>query len=219
MKRMSTSQEPSSPSPSSDKQTMKTRVTLLDKLQSGEQGPDHDAAWQRFHDLYVPLIRYWLGKWNIPRKDLDDLCQEVMIILVRRLPEWTYDPAKGRFRGYVKTIVSRKAMRYFEQQKNKPGGIGGTDHQDILASEQDHKTQDLDEVYERAWQRRAFELACEHVQLEVGDKQWFVFEQAILCQRPAEEVAKEASMKRGNVYVICTRIRTKLREYVSTLDE
>jgi DNA-directed RNA polymerase specialized sigma24 family protein len=53
----------------------------LDRVKSEAQSP----AWQRLVEIYEPLIRGWLRRHNLADSDADDLVQEVMTIVVRRL--------------------------------------------------------------------------------------------------------------------------------------
>jgi len=59
-----------------------TSFSLLDRLR---EQPD-DESWQRLVDLYTPLIHGWLRRHAPPVSDRDDLVQEVMSVVVRRLP-------------------------------------------------------------------------------------------------------------------------------------
>ena len=77
-----------------------TSVSLLRRLRE----PDHDAAWQRFVDLYAPLIFHWAKNRGLNPTDAADLVQEVLVTLVAKLPEFEYDPTK-RFRGWLRTVT------------------------------------------------------------------------------------------------------------------
>jgi RNA polymerase sigma-70 factor (ECF subfamily) len=61
-----------------------TSVSLLRRLQSD----DCELAWERFVGLYAPLIYRWGRDHGLESADAADLVQEVLSILVSKLPEF-----------------------------------------------------------------------------------------------------------------------------------
>jgi RNA polymerase sigma-70 factor (ECF subfamily) len=74
-----------------------TPVSLLRCLQGGQAGPE---AWRLLVDCYGPPLVAWSLRRGLQPADADDVAQEVLIKLFRRLPEFKYDPAIG-FRPYL----------------------------------------------------------------------------------------------------------------------
>jgi RNA polymerase sigma-70 factor (ECF subfamily) len=82
---------------------METSASLLDRLRVQ---PDADA-WRRLVDLYTPLIRTWLRRHGLPPQDAADLVQEVLTVVVRRLPDFQRQERTGSFRRhYQKNTLS-----------------------------------------------------------------------------------------------------------------
>ena len=92
-----------------------TSVSLLRRLRE----PGHDAAWQRFVDLYAPLIFHWAKNRGLNPADAADLVQEVLVTLVAKLPEFEYDPTK-RFRGWLRTVTLNKANDFHRRNSVRP---------------------------------------------------------------------------------------------------
>src|SRR5207248_2374355 len=67
-----------------------TPVSLLERLRR----PGEEAAWMRFVELYTPLLYYWGRRAGLQEPDAADLVQDVLTLLVRKLPEFTYDRHK-----------------------------------------------------------------------------------------------------------------------------
>ena len=76
-----------------------TSISLLERLRKTNQ----DAAWQRFVDLYAPLIYHWARHQGLNATDAADLVQDVLAMLIAKLPEFNYDPTQ-RFRGWLRTV-------------------------------------------------------------------------------------------------------------------
>src|SRR5271157_3201139 len=97
---------------SSSFDTSRTHPSLLIRVR------DHadQQAWEEFHERYAPMIRGWCRHW-FPR-ELDDMVQEVLIRLVSSLKNFEYEPGRGRFRGYLKTVTHR----LMADLKKRPAG-------------------------------------------------------------------------------------------------
>src|SRR5262245_41800561 len=68
-----------------------TSASLLQRLRTPGSGP----AWDEFVELYSPLLFQWARRAGLKGEDAADLVQEVFVLLVRKLPEFEYDPSKG----------------------------------------------------------------------------------------------------------------------------
>ena len=93
-----------------------TSATLLRTLREARSGVD-DVAWARFVDMYGPVIHHLVRLLSpgISDADTDDAVQDVFVKLVYILRSGAYDPAKGKFRTYLSTLVRRLLIdRYRE---------------------------------------------------------------------------------------------------------
>ena len=88
----------------------KTSHTLLGRVRD----PADQQAWEEFYARYSPMISGWCHRW-FPR-EIEDMVQEVMTLLARRLRDFVYDPAKT-FRGYLKTVTHRLMADLKERQR------------------------------------------------------------------------------------------------------
>src|SRR5690349_14890833 len=80
-----------------------TPASLLQRLRL----PGEQAAWERFVQLYTPLLCHWAHRLGLRDSDADDLVQDVFIVLVDKLPQFRYDP-QCRFRGWLWTIIANQ---------------------------------------------------------------------------------------------------------------
>src|SRR6476619_4136163 len=81
-----------------------TSFSLLQRLR---EPAERQASWQRFVQLYTPLLFHWARKLGLSAEDAADLAQEVLILLVQKLPEFNYDPERS-FRGWLRTVTLNK---------------------------------------------------------------------------------------------------------------
>jgi RNA polymerase sigma-70 factor (ECF subfamily) len=84
---------------------------LLEKLRQ----PTDTAAWDRFVDLYTPLLFCWACKLSMNGMEPADFVQDVFVKLVKFLPKYQHDPAVGSFRGWLRTMC----MNHWRDHKRK----------------------------------------------------------------------------------------------------
>ena len=80
-----------------------TPASLLDQLKK----PHQHAAWNRFAELYTPLLYYWARSQGLAETDAADLVQEVFVVLVNKLPAFRYDQ-DGSFRAWLHAVTVNK---------------------------------------------------------------------------------------------------------------
>src|SRR3954469_9729580 len=88
-----------------------TPASLLDRLRK----PEETTAWDRFVELYTPLLFHWAKRLEQQDSDCADLVQDVFLILWRKLPEFEYDSARS-FHAWLKTLfLNRHRSRQRER--------------------------------------------------------------------------------------------------------
>ncbi len=83
--------------------TYSTRASIFVRLVES-QPEAREMAWSEFRARYAPVIAGFAAKCGATRQDIDDIIQDVMTSFLGRSGEFLYDPQKGRFRGYLKTL-------------------------------------------------------------------------------------------------------------------
>jgi RNA polymerase sigma-70 factor (ECF subfamily) len=175
-----------------------TPPSLLQQLRS----PDDQSAWRRFVDLYTPLLFYWARRVGLQESDAADLVQEVFTLLIRKLPEFTYDPNKG-FRNWLLTVLRNK---WREIERRQPSAsVGGESPERTVGD-------GLAVVAEEEFQRHLVVRALELMQGEFQPTTWKACWEHAAVGRPAAEVAAELGMSVNPVYLATSRVLRRLRQ-------
>src|SRR4051812_1055658 len=96
---------------------METPVSLLQRLRQ----PGAHRAWERFVELYTPLLYYWSRRMALQPHDAADLVQDVFAVLLLKLPEFRYDDNRS-FRGWLRAVTVNKWRERCRRQV--PAGEG-----------------------------------------------------------------------------------------------
>ena len=97
-----------------------TPVSLLERLR---RQPDAQS-WEQLVALYTPLIQGWLRRSGLLHADAEDLVQEVLQVLVRKLPEFAHQGQRGAFRHWLRTITTHR-LRDFWRSHRVRGVVAG----------------------------------------------------------------------------------------------
>jgi RNA polymerase sigma-70 factor (ECF subfamily) len=99
-----------------------TSLTLLIRLQ---QKAD-PTSWQRFVDIYAPLIGKWLARSPLQSADHDDIAQEVLKIIVQKLPDFERR-REGSFRTWLRVVTANCLKTHWRSEQYRPLATGDSD--------------------------------------------------------------------------------------------
>jgi RNA polymerase sigma-70 factor (ECF subfamily) len=181
-----------------------TSVSLLERLRQPVQ---QEASWQRFVQLYTPLFFHWARKLGLSADDAADLVQEVLLHLLQKLPEFTYDPHKS-FRGWLRTLTVNK---YRDYQRRRRVPVAAGEHVPEPA---------LDEVadFEEAeYRQHIVKQALQLMQAEFQPQTWRACWEYMILDRSPEAVAQELGLTVNAVYLAKSRVLSRLRQELAGL--
>jgi RNA polymerase sigma-70 factor (ECF subfamily) len=93
--------------------TLHTRPSLLVRVRNAS---DADA-WRTFVAVYAPVVYRYARRQGLQDADAGDLTQEVMSELSRAIRDFTYQPERGRFRSWLRTIARRKLWQFQRRRR------------------------------------------------------------------------------------------------------
>lgn len=168
-----------------------TNPTIFLRLRHTDEKP-REIAWTEFHARYTPIIRQFAYRLGMRDSDVDDIVQDVMIGFYSKSPTFIYDPAKGRFRGYLKTCTYNAVNRRCNAAIRAGKLSGDSGFLDDVA---------IDQVWEDLWEAELLRQAVAEVREQMGTTKAFqAFEQYVMFEKPAESVAETLSMHLNSVY-------------------
>ena len=191
-------------------QSPQTRPSLLLRIRDFR---DEDA-WNQFIELYAPLIYGYLRKRNIQDADAGDLTQDVLSSVTSTANDFTYDPQRGSFRGWLLTVTRNKMLNFVSRKKAQAGsGDSGVQRaiEEMTAEEDDRSQWDLE------YERRLFEWAAEKARSEFRDSTWQAFWLTAVDNQSASSVAEKLDLSVGAVYVAKSRVTARLRQFIDNI--
>lgn len=179
----------------------KTPLSLLERIKQ----PGANEAWERFVRLYTPLLYHWARRLGLDQEDASDLVQDVFALLVRKLPEFSYDPEK-RFRGWLWTVL----LNSLRERRRRPGLPVADEAGSAL--DRCEGPDEIASIDEEEYRQYLIQRALQLMQNEFQPTTWKAFWEYVANDRPAAEVADELGVTAGAVYAAKVRVLSRLRE-------
>src|SRR6478672_13648173 len=92
-----------------------TRRSLVDRLANW----DDRKRWQEFFDTYWKLIFSAARKSGLTEVEAQEVVQETIITVAKKVGQLRYDPARGSFKGWLLHITRWRIADQF--RKRQPG--------------------------------------------------------------------------------------------------
>jgi RNA polymerase sigma-70 factor (ECF subfamily) len=186
---------------------METSASFLDSLRTD---PD-EQRWRMLIDLYTPLIRGWLIRGGALANDVDDLAQEVLVVVVRRFPEFRREPQAGAFRSWLRTIAVNCLRDHWRSRKKQPVAPGGTDFGEMIDQLSDPDSP-LSQLWDREHNHHVTAYLLSRVRESCSESTWQAFQRFALDGLSADEVARELGMSPNAVFIAKSRVLASLRK-------
>jgi RNA polymerase sigma-70 factor (ECF subfamily) len=190
----------------------RTRASLLGRLQ--QEVPDPDA-WPQFVHRYGPLLYRWCRSRGLQEADTEDVTQEVLAKLARRLRTFRYDGQQS-FRAYLTTLAHYAWCDLLADRKQAALGTGDSKvlHELNNVEARDDLARRLAEEFDQ----ELLERAMQEVKSLVEPHTWEAFRLTAQEGLSGAEAAARLNMAVTAVFKARSRVQQMLRERVDAAD-
>ncbi|MHC4991788.1 MAG: RNA polymerase sigma factor [Planctomycetota bacterium] len=180
-----------------------THATLLARL----AGHADQEAWREFHVRYGEMIRCFAGRHGLQPADCDDVVQDVLVALTAAMDRFRYDPAKGKFRSYLKTLTVRAVYQRLRRDRREvpvaqPDALGAAGEDDVEAH------------WEQEWRHNHVRRAMRRLEAEFNEKDRIAFTHYAVNGMPARDTAAALGVSNDHVYQVKSRVLKRLSRII-----
>ncbi len=177
-----------------------TSLSLLDRLRAGD--PD---SWRQMVGLYAPLLRAWLRAGGVQPADADDLTQNALAIVFRRLGEFRHNGRAGAFRTWLRGVAGNVLREHIRAAGRRPCG------DDAGLADLEDPSGDLARWWDAEHDRYVLRGLLALIEPEFTPTTWAAFVGTALDGRPAAEVAAGLGVSANAVHIARSRVLARLR--------
>jgi RNA polymerase sigma-70 factor (ECF subfamily) len=179
-----------------------TSASLLLRLRDARDGD----AWDSFVAVYGPLVRRHCVRRGLQDSDAADVAQEVFARVAKAIRSFEYAPERGRFRGWLGTVVANEIATFRAKAGRRPADGGTADD-----------APGPDPSWDRAFTEHVLAVASDAIRPEFEPNTWAAFEATWVKGERPEDVAKRLGTAIHAVYVNKSRVLKRLEAEVMRL--
>jgi len=185
---------------------LSTPLTLLERLRR----KDDPEAWNRFVDLYSPLLFEWTRRNGIGEADAEDLVQNVLVRLLKQMPAFERRNL-GSFRSWLFTIARNCWHDHCRSRARQHALALGA------AADQQRGNDPIAELTNAEYQGYLLRRSLRVIESDFPESTWRAFVLHVVEGRPAAEVAAMTRITPNAVYLARGRVLRRLREELADL--
>jgi RNA polymerase sigma-70 factor (ECF subfamily) len=169
-----------------------TRRSVLTRLEDW----DDQESWKEFFDTYWKLIYGVAVKAGLNDPEAQDVVQETVLSVAKKMHQFKYDPASGSFKNRLLLITRRGIADHLRKVYREPPKHSPKPKPDETARTStvervpDEGVPGLDAIWDEEWRKNLLDTAIERVRLQVDPKQFQIFDSYVIKQWPVKDVKK-----------------------------
>ena len=180
-----------------------TPVSLLDRLR---KKPDDATTWQRWFDLYQPILHRWLRRPELQPADVDDVIQEVLLIVIKEIPTFKHTGRPGAFRAWLRQVMRHRIRGVLRARAH----LG--DSWDAVAAEVEAPEGAMDRLWEQEHDQLVLRRLLEMIKPDFAAATWEAFRRQVFEQETAEQAAAALAMTANAARIAKHRVLNRLKQ-------
>ncbi len=185
-----------------------TSGSLLGRIRE----PGDATAWREFDAIYRPMLYRFARACGLEDADAEDVVQNCMSAIQKYIGDFEYDPSKGRFKGWLRTMVKNRVRMMLRKR-----GDDRAETKDFERPQERERTPE--ETFDDLWMQEHLKHALDQLRQEVKEATFRAFQLYVFEEWPVEKVRKELDMSADQVYAIKYRLTNKLSAKMKDLTD
>jgi RNA polymerase sigma-70 factor (ECF subfamily) len=203
-------------------ESIPTRASLLQRLKD----LDDQSSWNEFYELYHDLIFSVALRSGLSEPEATEVVQDTLLAVARKMPDFTYDPAKDSFKGWLLTvtrwrILDQLAKRSCQVAREPPRPAQEEQETRTATIERvpDPAGSDLAVVWEEEWETQLLQAALARIKRQVHPQHYEIYHLHLILGKPAREVARALDVNIAQIYLAKHRVGKLLKKEVLRLKQ
>ena len=208
--------------------------------------PADRTTWEEFYRTYRGLIFGVARRAGLNETEAEEAVQETLITVAGKMPEFSYDPAKDSFNGWLLQITR---WRIADQFRKRPvvgpepavtsACIGGTPAAGEVRLGSVNRPGDDDEptgtatveriadpagsalkaIWDAAWARHLLETALARIKRQVNPAHYEIYYLHVILGKSVHDVKRALGVNVGQIYLAKHRVGSLLKRELQKLEK
>ena len=194
-----------------------TRRSLIERLRDlGDQ-----PSWREFFETYWKLIYGAAIRAGLSDQEAEDVVQETVIGVARKMESFRYDPAVCSFKGSLMHVTRCRIADQFRRRRpqNVPLAAPRADTTaETTLNLHDPAADVLEGIWNEEWQKNLVDVAMDRVRRRANPEHYQIFHLHAVKGLGVRDVAKLTGASLPKVYVTYHRIAKLVKAEVRRLE-
>lgn len=194
-----------------------TRRSLIERLRDLDDQP----SWREFFETYWKLIYGAAIRAGLSDHEAEDVVQETVIGVARKMESFRYDPSVCSFKGWLMHVTRCRIADQFRRRRpqNVPLAAPRADTTaDTTLNLHDPAADVLEGIWNEEWQKNLVDVAMDRVRRRVNPEHYQIFHLHAVKGLGVRDVAKLTGASLPKVYVTYHRIAKLVKAEVRRLE-
>lgn len=205
--------------PGDSKDLLPTRWTLLTRLKDW----DDQDSWREFFDAYWQLIYNTGIKAGLTHTEAEEVVQEVVISVAKKMPEFKTDPAAGSFKAWLLKITQWRITDQFRKRARHQAVPRPPAHDDsrtgTIERIPDPVAGRFEEEWDVEWEKNLFQAALNRAKGQVKPELFQMFDLLVTKQWPALKVSRRLRVNLAQVYYAKYKVSALVKREIQKLQK
>jgi RNA polymerase sigma-70 factor (ECF subfamily) len=202
-------------------QHFNSRYRTCSELLVRLKDPDDQEAWQQCNDLYSPLLFSFARKAGLREIEAQEVCQQTLIALAKKMPAFKYNRSLGSFRSF---LLHTARWRIKDQLRNRQPFLRPLREHPTLFGRNDTVNRipdpngfQLEEIWDQESRDSLVQAALARTKRRVSAKNFQIFHEYFVNQSLPHQVARLFNVKPDAVYLIKSRVSRVFKDELKKL--
>jgi RNA polymerase sigma factor (sigma-70 family) len=207
-----------------DRVSIPTRQSLLARLKD----VDDQESWREFFETYWRLIHTTALKAGLIEVEAQEVVQEVMIAVAKKMPGFTYEPGKDSLKGWLLAVTRWKVGDQFRKRERagQPSRLAQSGETPDLLSDDtatvervpDPTGSSLEAIWDAEWRETLLRAALDRVKLRVNPAHYEMYHLHVVQGLSPREAARALGVTAAAVHVAKHRVGSLIKKEIRRLE-
>lgn len=195
---------------------LKTRHSLVGRLKDW----DDQYSWQIFFDTYWKLIYGTAVRAGLTDSEAEDVVQETVLSVAKKMPSFVYNPAVCSFKGWLLHVTRLRIADQFRKRGAavlQPLEYSDSGSTAIAEQLPDPAGLSLDAIWDEEWEKNLMDAAMERVKRKIKPLHYQIFHMSLVKRIEMRKIGSLLGVTTGQVYLTRHRVARLIKQEIARL--
>lgn len=198
-----------------------TRASLLERLKDLGDA----ASWDEFYQTYRGLVYSVARRAGLNEAEADEVMQETLISVAKKMPAFRYRPGKDSFKGWLLTVTRWRILDQLQKRKgNERFATSAASTEKGTRTATIERIEDpagsgLTAIWDEEWEKNLLQTALNRIKRQVHPQHYEIYHLHVILEIPIREVAKTLGVNAGKIYLAKHRVGALLKKEIKRLEK